>query len=47
MHHSTYYGINIWRQSAIGRLRYTALTTNGQLAADTLDGIRSLILKSR
>jgi len=42
--HSTYKGCNIWRNTEPGyKLRYWAMTGNGQVAADTLQGIREAI----
>ena len=42
-HHTTYYGINIYRNTEPGyRLRWTT-GSSPKLAADTLAGIRELI----
>ena len=39
-----YMGVIIFRNTEPGyRLRYTALTSKGMLAADTLEGIKELI----
>lgn len=41
---STYFGVTIWRKNSFGyALSWTAQGPNGQLAADTLAGIRELI----
>jgi hypothetical protein len=45
-HHSTYFGIFIYRKTTFGpQLRWT--TVEGGLAADTLAGIRQLIRSSK
>lgn len=44
MYHSTYFGVTIWRRTGAGyATRWTAAGPQGQLAADTLAGIRQLI----
>jgi hypothetical protein len=40
---TTYRGVNIWRNGPGYALPYVALTDRGQLAADTLNGLRRLI----
>lgn len=48
MMHSTYFGVDIYRNTEPGyRLRYRARTRIGGIAADTLDGIRALIRAAR
>jgi hypothetical protein len=44
MHHSTYFGVFIWRKTTPGyQLPWTAVVNGDMLAADTLAGIRELI----